>query len=110
MSARAAPAIFVGYDEERKAYLVLPEGGQQPISRRDILFDEDVFPWKQKEKKENDDLMLIPKYDNHYGNDSESEEVEEDPVEDSGLQNRSVVPSVPAAGSAPAETNGVCCR
>lgn len=80
VSAKAAPAVFVGYDEQREAYLVLTEQqgrfSNQPVSQRDVLFDENCFPFKQTQKKTQSTLK--PGVQKQYGNtrDSDSDETE----------------------------------
>ena len=38
--SRAARGIFVGYDEHRRAYRILPDGASQYVVARVAVFDE----------------------------------------------------------------------
>ena len=38
----ARRGLFVGYDEHRRAYMVLPDGGAQAVLSRSVVFDERV--------------------------------------------------------------------
>ena len=38
----ARRGLFVGYDEHRRAYMVLPDGGARVVLSRSVVFDERV--------------------------------------------------------------------
>ena len=38
----AQRGLFVGYDEHRRAYMVLPDGGARVVLSRSVVFDERV--------------------------------------------------------------------
>ena len=40
LADKAFPGRFVGFDETRRGYLVIPDGARKPILSRDVVFNE----------------------------------------------------------------------
>ena len=68
LEPRARPAVFVGYEQNRKGYCLFDVQAKEFFSSRDVIFDETSFPAKQWSKddhnpssdKFNSSMFIVP--------------------------------------------------